>query len=267
MTNFERVQAVRTDKTIGVEIEFFGATREAVAQAIRNKGINVKVEGWSNQKTFNGQWILTTDSSVTGTSTGIGRGLELVSPPLTIDQMETQLKAVTDALNEVGAKVDRTAGIHVHHHIDDLNVEQIKNIYRIYKKHEETLDEIMPKSRRSESRPRYCEGLTEEDMSIVECATAISHLRLPRYRTINFQSYVKYGTIEFRHHSGSTDFEKIFNWILITQMIVAAAAKKKTIRPLAPSANRTMAFNKEVGIYNTEQGIYVRDRKRALKSA
>lgn len=267
MATFANVELTRTDKKIGVEIEFFGATREAVAEKIKEKGLKIKVEGWSNRKSFKGEWKLTTDASVTSTGTEAGRGLELVSPPLTIDEMERQLKLVCEALNEVNAQVDRTCGVHVHHEIDDLALEDIKNIYRIYKKHNTVIDEFMPKSRRADSiYNRYCGGLTELDMQRVERAESIAELGYgERYRTLNFQSYVKYGTIEFRQHSGTTDFEKIFNWVLITQMMVTAAKKKKTIRPLAPSANPTMAFNKEIGIYNTVQGVWVRDRKKALK--
>lgn len=265
-TDFLQVAVERADKTAGVEIEFFGADRDTVARKLKEAGIKLKVEGWTNQKNFGDKaWKLTTDGSVTRTGTGVGRGLELVSPPLTVAELQVQLKVVADVLNACGAKTDRTCGLHVHHHIDDLSLEHIKNVYRIYQKHNQSIDEFMPESRRAINAPTYCKGLSYMDMEKVEQAQSIADLyRTERYRTINFQSYVKYGTIEFRQHSGTTDFDKIFNWVLITQMIVATAKKKKAIKPLAPSANVTMAFNKEIGIYNTAQGVWFRDRKKAL---
>lgn len=265
LTGKPRVELERTNKSIGVEIEFFGTTREAVKAAIEAKGLKVEIEGWSGTKRFRGAWKLTTDASVTSTGTEIGRGLELVSPPLAIDEMERQLQLVTEALDEAGARVDRTCGVHVHHHIDDLNLNQIKNIYRIYDKHQESLDEFFPKSRRGSQR--FTGKMSEYDMQQVEAATSIHDLvrKTDRYRNVNFQSYVKYGTIEFRQHAGSTDFEKIFNWVLISQMIVTAATKKKSIRKLGETANKTMAFNKEIGIYATRQGGFFRDRKKELR--
>lgn len=265
LTGKPQVEIERTTKTSGVEIEFFGTTREAVKAAIEAKGLQVEIEGWAGTKRFRGAWKLTTDASVTSTGTGIGRGLELVSPPLTIAEMERQLKLVCEALNECNAKVDRSAGVHVHHHIDDLNLNQIKNIYRIYDKHQASIDEFFPKSRRGSQR--YVGSMTEYDMEKVEAATSIHELvrGTERYRNVNFQSYVKYGTIEFRQHAGSTDFEKIFNWVLISQMIVTAATKKKSIRKLGESVNKTMAFNKEIGIYATRQGGFFRDRKKELR--
>ena len=41
-----------------------------------------------------------------------------------------------------------------------------------------------------------------------------------RYFKLNLQSYVKYGTVEFRHHSGTTTFSKVKNWILICARLV-----------------------------------------------
>lgn len=263
---FDRVQTGREAKRIGIEIEFFGVNYQTVINTLRARGLQV-ADYMGYTHAVIPQWKITTDGSVPSTGTGLSSGLELVSPPLTLDEMERQLKIACDVLNELGAKVNKDCGIHVHHEIDDLNLDQIKNIYRIYDKHTASIDEIMPESRRASSTPYYCKGVGRL-MSWIESADSIqylTHALSDRYHAINFCAYVKYGTIEFRQHSGSTDFRKIFNWILITQSLVAAAKKKKAIKPLAPNANATVAFNQEIGTYNTEQGIYVRDRKAELR--
>ena len=41
-----------------------------------------------------------------------------------------------------------------------------------------------------------------------------------RYFKLNLQSFNRYGTVEFRHHSGTTTFSKIKNWILIYSRFV-----------------------------------------------
>jgi hypothetical protein len=50
----------------------------------------------------------------------------------------------------------------------------------------------------------------------------INNIFRTRYIKLNLQSYVKYGTIEFRQHSGTIEFEKMYNWILLTQQMVEA---------------------------------------------
>lgn len=257
----------RADKLIGLEIEFFGVHYQTVVTELNNAGVAVSYKGYTHVVTH-GAWKLVTDVSVTGKDTGLGKGLELVSPPLTMDQMDAQMKIISEVFNRIGAKVDKTCGVHVHHEIDDLNAEHVKNVYKLYNKHIETIDGIMPKSRRSESRNSYCKPLDASLIQRIDNATSIQEIQSvawDRYYTINFTSYVKYGTIEFRQHSGSYDYAKIMNWIRITQAVVATAKAKKTIKPLSEKANPTMTFNKEIGTFGTAQGIYVRDRKAELR--
>jgi Putative amidoligase enzyme len=260
----------REAKRIGIEIEFFNVNYRTAVAAINRTGVAVSYEGYTHN--VMNSWKLVTDASVTSTGTGVGRGLELVSPPLTIDQMEDQLAKVLGALNECGAKVDRTCGVHVHHEIDDLNVDNIKNVYNIYYKHQNHINSLMPASRRQDAHARsgYCRAITQREMDNVNAATTIrdiSNAQEGRYRVINFGSYVKYGTIEFRQHAGSTDFVKLFNWIKITQSLIAQAKAKKVIKPLSETDKKreTQAFNREVGISYTLQGLYSRDRKAEIR--
>jgi hypothetical protein len=267
MTNFTNATVKRADKLIGLEIEFFGVHYQTVVTELNNAGVAVSYKGYTHVVTH-GAWKLVTDVSVTSTGTGAGKGLELVSPPLTMDQMDAQMKIISEVFNRIGAKVDKTCGVHVHHEIDDLNAENVKNIYKLYNKHIETIDGIMPKSRRSESRNGYCKPLDATLINRIENATSIQEIQSiawDRYYTINFTSYVKYGTVEFRQHSGSYDYTKIMNWIRITQSLVATAKEKKTVKPLSEKANKTVTFNKEIGIYHTVQGVYIRDRKAELR--
>lgn len=268
--DFTNVVVGRESKLIGVEIECFNANPKTIVAKLKEKGVSVQNFSGYSKQTSRTQWLVTTDASVTTTGTGIGKGLEIVSPPLTIAQMEVQLKMVCEVLNELGAKIDKTCGIHVHHEIDDLPLQGIKNIFSIYHKHIKTIEGILPSSRRGSTNPRYCKPIEQyqvDRIQQVDSANFIKDILGTRYKTINFDGYISRGTCEFRQHAGSTDFDKIFNWILITQSIVASAKKKKNIKPLSPSANETISFNKEIGIYNTVQGVYVRDRKRQLAKA
>jgi hypothetical protein len=262
----------REAKKIGIEIEFFGVNYRQVIAELRAAGL--AVADWAGYThAVVPQWKITSDVSVTGTNTGLGKGLELVSPPLTMEQMDVQLKTAMEVLNRLGAKVDRTCGVHVHHEIDDLKVQDIKNIYKIYNKHQNHINSLMPASRRQAHNDNgYCRAISPSEMAEIEEATTIQQIgwaQTSRYRVINFQSYVKYGTVEFRQHSGSTDYTKLINWVRITQSLVAAATRVKEVKPLteAQKNRETQAFSREVGLVYTLQGIYSRDRKAEIKKA
>ena len=48
-----------------------------------------------------------------------------------------------------------------------------------------------------------------------------------RYFKVNPISYDRHKTIEFRQHSGTTDYEKISNWILFLAKLVEFSYKKE----------------------------------------
>lgn len=50
-------------------------------------------------------------------------------------------------------------------------------------------------------------------------------MRGDRYFKVNACSYTRHQTIEFRQHQGSTDFEKISNWVNFCAKLVAWSKK------------------------------------------
>lgn len=208
------------NRTFGVEIEFQGS-REEVARLMNLKGVNTEVEEYNH--TTKGYWKLVTDAFC---------GYELVSPILKGREGLRQLKIACEALNEAGVTVDRRCGLHVHHDVNDYSVKQITNIFALYVKLEETIDTLMPQSRRRNNNT-YCQSLfgyrSQQDilnrLKEVKVIEDIGNIWSSRYVKVNFQSYIKYGTIEFRQHSGTIEFEKMYNWILITQQIVERAQR------------------------------------------
>ena len=213
------IQKFNEERTFGVEIEFQG-NREEVARLMNAKGVRAYVEGYNHStKSY---WKLITDSSC---------GYELVSPPLKGREGLEQLKKACEALKEARASVDRRCGLHVHHDINDYNAKQIANIFAIYIKLEKTIDTFVPNSRRANNNT-YCRSLFQgttqqailDKLKAVNSIEDIRRIWYTRYVKVNFQSYVKYGTIEFRQHSGTIEFDKMYNWILLTQQIVNMAA-------------------------------------------
>ena len=225
----------------GVEIEFFGATREEVARKLREKNIEARVEGYNH--VTQEHWKLVTDSSVNPRGCGNmnDHGNEIVSPILYGIEGLKELETVCNTLEEVGAKVDRTCGIHVHHDITDMNIEQIKNIFKIYNKYNNYIENIMPRSRRAEARNTYCQPFSEREKEVMYNATTLQEMKqglVDRFKTVNFTSYTKYGTLEFRQHSGTVEYEKIKAWVLTTAKMIDKAKDKKKVNPIKSEQER-----------------------------
>ena len=204
----------------GVEIEFAGTVdRVKIARMMRERGVPCAVEGYNH--TTRSHWKIITDASC---------GYELVSPPLKGEEGFRQLKIACEVLNEVGAKVNRYCGLHVHHDATDFTVDTFKRVLALYTKYEDAIDQLLPPSRRGNSNS-YCKSLLLYDkvtaLREIGRKTSVDALmrmyRYSRYFKINLQSYRRHGTIEFRHHSGTIEYEKIKNWIVLTQAIINRA--------------------------------------------
>jgi len=255
----------------GIEIEVNDGkhTREEIAQAIRNKGVEAYEEGY-NHCTRN-YWKVITDSSC---------GYEVVSPVLYGMEGLNELQRVCEALKEVGCEVDVSCGLHVHHDITDLSFEQVKNIYKIYYKHAEAIEQILPISRRLGARG-YAKSLDIHIMNLIEQARTIDELRYyltDRYWALNFTSYTKYGTIEFRQHSGTIEFEKMKNWVLLTHKMIERATSGKKVKeksqarlekcnnPKDGYIHRAYDLYTELGINATEVADFYKERSRNFRT-
>lgn len=216
------------NRTFGIEIEFFGCTRQEVANELNRKGINCEVQGY-NHTDSSTTWKLVTDCSVTSAGTANGRGgNEIVSPILEGEDGLRQLKAVCDALATCNAKVDKTCGLHVHLDAADLSVQDWKNAILTYAKYQDAIDGIMPKSRRSNT---YCEKFGTYLKQKFEAASTLDEVVrvCGRYHVINTEAYLRHSTIEFRQHSGTTEYAKISSWVqMLMAMLQYAKSMKKS---------------------------------------
>lgn len=140
-------------------------------------------------------------------------------------------------------KVDRTCGLHVHVDVRDLDLDQAKAVYRRLIRLQSVLKQLVPPSRR---RNRYCRW-----RSNLAGGT--------RYTAINFRSYSKFKTIEFRCQSGTTNREKIETWAEICYQLVqwarseaadgAYAVQWRQFIKLLPASLRAWAIKRRVRLY------------------
>jgi hypothetical protein len=138
-----------SNRTFGIEIGAFGMTKQAAQTALRNAGIDARIEGYNQEA--RGHWKLVSDASVPD-------GFEVVSPVLKGEHGLAQAKAVLDALNAAGARVDKRTGLHAHFGASDLSAAEIATVVRRYAKFEDDIDAWMAPSRRGNAN-RFCRSV------------------------------------------------------------------------------------------------------------
>jgi len=245
--DMKKNEGFNQNRTFGVEIEFFlkeGDRQQAIDKVLRalsDNGIQAQWEGYTHRTTRH--WKLVYDSSVRY------EGLEIVSPILKGTEGLAEMKLVTNALNEAGAKVDRSCGIHVHHDATDFTLKSFKNIYGMYARYEDTIDSMVSNSRRGYNN-NMCKS-PSTNLEILKTATSVDEIigsiYHDRYVKLNCQSFRRHGTIEFRQHQGTTSFEKLQAWVVLTQMMVERSVNS-TIQ-LKPGADDYFNFKKIIRGY------------------
>jgi len=202
------------NRAFGIEIEFIGS-RRLVAQCIRELGVPCEVEHYNhNTRTH---WKIVTDASL-----GYNNAGEVVSPILTGEQGLRELELVCQALDQAGATVNRQCGLHIHLDSRDMAPAEIQTVFKRYADYESQIDRLMPRSRRG--NPRWCGTLNSNQTETVKqrdfntkdtLASAMG-----RYHKVNLTNIASRGSIEFRQHSGTTEYIKILNWLTFLQQFV-----------------------------------------------
>ena len=110
----------------GVELELLiprEVGKSKVVEVLNESGIDTRPERYGHDTVE--YWKMTTDSTVDAltlhyTHTG---GHELVSPKLYGQEGKAQLKTVLKVLNDLGCRVNKTCGTHVHHDVTDVMIQ------------------------------------------------------------------------------------------------------------------------------------------------
>jgi len=203
------------DRTFGIEIEFTanGNDRDTIVEGLKNAGLDVYFAGYTHAVST--QWKLVTDASVMG-------GFELVSPILKGTDGIEQLRKACEGLKALRCGANRSCGLHIHHDIRSESEQTVLNLFKSYAKSEEGIDSMLPASRRGNGA-QYVRTLAGRGINAASSMTALRSRIGTRYVKLNIESYWRQGTVEFRHHSGTVEFEKISNWVYLTQRMIERA--------------------------------------------
>lgn len=134
----------------------------------------------------------------------------------------SNLKAFCEFLKHVEARVNSTCGLHIH--LDCRNFERIPSGVV---------------TRLKNALPMLCAMVPQSRLTNAYCISDVSggRRRSSRYSKINRCAFSKQKTIEVRLHSGTTDFEKISNWIAVLHSI--AFSNKRLPKQVAGISGET----------------------------
>jgi len=224
----------------GIEIEFMAPahlSRSGVAEKLTAGGAPCYDAGYTHTRVV--LWKIVTDGSLTG-----GNGMELVSPPLPYNQ--TGFEAVQKAcavLAQIGGTVNRSCGLHVHIDVHHMSLPALRKLAVIYVESEDVIDQLLPTSRRGNAN-NYCRSVkalanlsqlaTASNVTMVASAAT----QQTKYVKLNFLPYFRQGTVEFRHHSGTIDAEKIIKWVTLCVKMLEAAVREQG-QPIAAPVSTT----------------------------
>lgn len=237
---------VRGRFTFGVEIECF-VGRGEIRNAAAETGMAYEYQGY-NHTDGHSYFKFVTDASVRGQANPI----ECVSPVLTGVNGKSTLEGACKTLNAAGATVNRTCGLHVHIGASKLTQAQYSNVFINYAYLEAVIDSFMAISRRGDNN-EYAASIQRQIFEL-EGATTIAGVQralCSRYHKINAQSYNRHRTIEFRQHAGTTNFEKIINWVNFCGKLVLWSKTHRLTAPVESIDDIPFLTEKEKSYFKT----------------
>lgn len=239
--------------TFGVEIECYNAQPETIGNIATRHGLDFRHEGY-NHTDHRGHYKLVSDGSIRGNDP-----IECVSPILNNSgQGFDSLKACCETLNEAGARVNRSTGLHVHVG-GNISERQYCNTFVNYFYLETIIDTFMSPSRRQGNC--YCKAMlgniNEARLNTADTQRQIEDVfHNDRYYKINATSWGRHHTIEFRQHQGSTNYDKIAAWARFCIKLVHWSAENRLTAPVA-SIN-------DIEFLTAEEKAYFSSRSQAL---
>lgn len=226
-------------RKFGIEIEAGGVEADHLVNRLLAAGITVYnrrgAYGYSQRQ---GGWQVTYDSTIR-----LQHGFELISPPLCGDEGLAEVEKVCKVLAECGATVNESCGMHVHVDGADLNLEQMKNLFRLFTKFEPCFDELVSPSRRASGSDfaRTVRGAL--GTTLPAAFERINEMRrvddfssyVSRYSKLNPHALLRHGTVEIRMHNGTICAKKILPWIALCVGMVERAASVRCVKCQPPN--------------------------------
>ena len=253
---------INSNRKIGIEIEFVapiigrGTNRdvqELLAQILSNHGIQACSRGYTQRPLPRDcQLAVEHDASLHDESKYRGLSwskLEVKTSPMLWDEVERVLPQALDVIRYVGARVNGSCGLHVHHHLPEAEErpEVVRNLQHLWWRFHQVMYGLLPPSRITNM---YCRPPRLDEATIFDrCSTyaslcgKLSHME--RYHGLNLTNLTNRDrmTVEWRIHGGTTDWSKIRPWVLATQRWIEHAVKRSCHFKPDPVGNTQAGLN------------------------
>jgi len=255
-----------TDRTFGVEIEFYGlnyvmtpldqgiikhyniSSKAKDGRRVQQLAVDAKVALGSDRAA----WHFEEDTSVRG-QTHTRYGAELVSPILSGIEGLVQTYRAFQFLAEIeGVNIDKSCGLHVHHGVDKtvFGCEELKQLVRIINPIEKLFYLMIPGERHKAKTCRPMEINVEAFLDCCDPVCGPENCRVKRlwysienrydpegakyprydktrYHGLNLHSYWYRSTIEFRYHSAVLhQIDEAMQWVIFSQFLVELSQGK-----------------------------------------
>jgi hypothetical protein len=125
------------------------------------------------------------------------------------------VKGICGKLNELKCEVNKSCGLHVHFDCRNITSRKVSTIGKHVAMAVPALKLILPPSR---ANNRFCQQIINKSDSTDGN---------DRYAFVNVASYQRHQTLEIRGHSGTTDGNKIINWIKMLKTIMNTPHKNE----------------------------------------
>lgn len=247
--------------TFGVEMETYNVNREQIQQIALQNGLPIEYQEYNHHDSHSVFKFVTDGSIENARGYSDDTCIECVTPVLKGRNGLASLKKACATLNAAGAKVNKTTGLHVHIGAKDLSGEQYASVFQNYQMMELLIDSFMAESRRA-NNGFYCKSLRGKYLSSCHTQEAVKiALGCSRYFKVNPCSWSRHQTIEFRQHQGSTDFEKISNWVSFCAKLVVWSRDNRLTSPISSIDDIPFLTNDEKAFFKRRQRAFARQSR------
>lgn len=210
-----RTNRTKGYRTIGVELEVIAKKELGLLKASQLLKQELHRKKFKTFK-YDELVVLKEDGSL---SSG---GIEINS--VIFDTSPEKFKVLAEIITIVNKyfTTDEKCGLHIHLDAQDLSEEEEKRIYYLYQKLEGVMYSFVHPRRLGN---RYCLPLPKRTKEEFKNKSFYGLYTKDRYRAVNFTAIDKYGTIEIRVMEGTTNTEKILEWIKFHKALIDYAIK------------------------------------------
>jgi len=209
----------------GLELEGLVKNRVTFYERIKDLGFKVKLTGYSHEME-NELWKVGDDGSVRRNISSDDmheyQSVELTTPKLCAIDGLKKVKTIINIWNEIGGKVNKSCGFHVHINAYSFNEKDIARLLLVWMKIEPVIYFLVPPSRRNNY---YTKMLRHEISSTIGRLLLGFVSSEDRYYAVNRVAYERYRTIEFRIHEGTLNFEEVKNWTIFCLKLMEKVKK------------------------------------------